>query len=73
LVKQVGFPRGDTSHPLNPGVELSGTKVQHFLHISKGMAKKIAIFSVEGGDTRMVFRAIKSLPPSHPWREGRGK
>ena len=40
LVKQVGFPRGDISLPLNPGVELSGAKVQHFLH----KCKKMAIF-----------------------------
>ena len=33
LVKQVGFPRGDTSHPLNPDVGLSATKIQQFFEI----------------------------------------
>ena len=30
-----GFPRGDTSHPLPPGVELSGAKVLHFFELCK--------------------------------------
>ena len=35
LVKQIGFPRGDTSHPLNPDVGLSAAKLQHFFHKCK--------------------------------------
>ena len=35
LVKHVGFPRGDTSHPLNPDVGLSTAKIQHFFELRK--------------------------------------
>ena len=36
--KQVGFPRGDTSHPLNPDVGLSAAKLQLFFEVCKGIA-----------------------------------
>ena len=35
VVKQFGFPRGDISHPLTPGVELSGAKVVNYFELSK--------------------------------------
>lgn len=35
LGSNIGFPRGDTSHPLNPDVGLSPTKLQHFFHKCK--------------------------------------
>ena len=36
--KQVGFPRGDISLPLNPGVGLSAAKLQLFFEVCKGIA-----------------------------------
>ena len=33
LGSNIGFPRGDTSHPLNPDVGLSATKIQLFFNI----------------------------------------
>ena len=40
LGSNIGFPRGDTSHPLNPDVGLPGAKVRKNLRICKFKVKK---------------------------------
>ena len=41
----IGFPRGDTSHPLNPDVGLSAAKLQYFFELCKKKVKNIYIYS----------------------------
>ena len=43
--KQVGFPRGDTSHPLNPDVGLSAANIQQFFELTKHYDKNLKIFA----------------------------
>ena len=42
--KQVGFPRGDTSHPLNPDVGLSAANIQQFFELTKRNCKNVNFF-----------------------------
>ena len=46
--KQVGFPRGDTSHPLNPDVGLSTANIQQFFELTKHYDKNLKIFANSG-------------------------